>query len=591
MKIPGPTNAYEPRTLIRQVRSFGLALRRIVHRPSALLAQRPVRCGVIASMTCFAILWSLFCIWVHYCYEGYYYGPFLISEHFHMPRQAAESGIKPVVSHEDGFGWDGQFYYHQSNDLFLRKDTFGDHDFANFRNEVSYRYQRIGMPMLANLAATLLGTDITPPGLYHLIQILVVALGFGCLAGWLTAWGQNPWWAVVWAGSLGGIYSLAHGLPDAPCDALFVVSFLALLRRKLWIYVPAASLLVLGREGYAIFPAMVFLGTALNLILWQQERWVVRSMLTALPGGVLLGWSAFLAWKLGTPILGGSRSVEWGLLLDYPFVAFHDTLLVAWDKGDPLEVKLKLLSVLTLLTVGGGLLRTAWKLPVALTAFPYLVLSAMTGSIVWSGWIGHQKAMGTILLLGILMLPWHRGWFLRVVLLLNFGVAVEGFFLHKIWSPPYHSPRQVELSPSPGPPGPNNPPFDDFRSKVAVEDLDYKNKYEGIWKRFHRQASLFGARLSNQSDITWQVNPYLGQPMFVGLGWFVNDAEGQKLREGRVPLPHPVRPAQSANINFMVTPPLPPGKYTLVCSLIQEYRNWAYLIDPSYGEYHEFVVE
>src|SRR5947209_5391418 len=83
--------------------------------------EQPARAGVIAGAACFVALLFTFSAWVHHCYEGHYFGPFLTSNWFGVPAAEAAAGVQPVVPTDPG--WDGQFYYFQSNDILITTDA------------------------------------------------------------------------------------------------------------------------------------------------------------------------------------------------------------------------------------------------------------------------------------------------------------------------------------------------------------------------------------------------------------------------------------------------------------------------------------
>src|SRR5207245_1256120 len=137
----------------------------------------------------------------------YYYGPFLTSNVFGVPEADRAAGIEPVCPTVPG--WDAQFYYFQSNDLSITSDA--QHHIDN----PSYRYQRVGMPLLARVVATLCGYSRTPPHLYHVVQLFVTSLGFGVLVWWLAQHQINKWMALCWLGNAGLLMALFNGLPDS----------------------------------------------------------------------------------------------------------------------------------------------------------------------------------------------------------------------------------------------------------------------------------------------------------------------------------------------------------------------------------------
>src|SRR5262245_24858802 len=137
----------------------------------------PVRVGLTFGLGTFLALWFGFQVFVHYSFEGYSYGPFLLCEWMPLPAEERAAEYRPVCFGEQ-VGWDGMYYFVASNDPFLLR--------GNPRvglDNASYRYQRIGMPLVGHGLARLIGERITPPMLYHLMQFAFTAAGLGVLAG------------------------------------------------------------------------------------------------------------------------------------------------------------------------------------------------------------------------------------------------------------------------------------------------------------------------------------------------------------------------------------------------------------------------
>src|SRR5262249_48876097 len=147
------------------------------------------------------------------------------------------------------------------------------------------------------------------------VQLALTAAGFAGLVYWLMVHRLPPVFALGWLLSAGTIESLCRGILDAPGDALFVLTFLALAAGRIWFYLPLATLLLLAREGYAVYAFAVFGLTALARCGWQDScgRWKMLPrigwrdidgywkpvVLAALPGLVMLAWTVYLAIHFG----------------------------------------------------------------------------------------------------------------------------------------------------------------------------------------------------------------------------------------------------------------------------------------------------
>ncbi len=233
-----PTNAPDPRTGAWPMGDFGTsyAARTVRGKLLALWSDRALRLAMLWGLAAWIILEGAFLVWVHRNAEGDSSRVFLPGAHFQVPAEAA-AGIRPVAK----IGYDGQMYYWMSNDL------FGRYNAHEHMDEALYRYQRIGIPLIAGGTASLLGFELTPPLLYHTVQFGLTALGFGALVYWLLMNQLSPLYALGWLVSAGTLQSLWLGILDAPADALFVLTLLAVLAGRLRWYAPLATLLVLAR--------------------------------------------------------------------------------------------------------------------------------------------------------------------------------------------------------------------------------------------------------------------------------------------------------------------------------------------------------
>jgi hypothetical protein len=100
------------------------------------LLKKNVAISVGAAVAYFILIFLLFGAWVHYYYAGSYSGPLWISTFFGITDKSLEAGARPVFQ-DTMAGWDGQFYYTQSNDPLL----LDDYKDSKIIDNVSYRYR------------------------------------------------------------------------------------------------------------------------------------------------------------------------------------------------------------------------------------------------------------------------------------------------------------------------------------------------------------------------------------------------------------------------------------------------------------------
>jgi hypothetical protein len=176
----------------------------------------------------------------------------LAGEMFGMPEEVKSHGINPFFYGPNNTGWDGQFYYYMSNDLFAQKDT------ASHIDSPSYRYQRIGLSLFVSLLSKFLGNDFIYPSLYFKIYLALIF--FSTIIGSLILKkvGANPFLIILWSLSVGTQLTLFNALPDAAADGFLIIALFFIQRDKRL----SAILLTfsaLSREVYILFPISVFI--------------------------------------------------------------------------------------------------------------------------------------------------------------------------------------------------------------------------------------------------------------------------------------------------------------------------------------------
>ncbi|MDG0794533.1 hypothetical protein OMP38_29605 [Cohnella ginsengisoli] len=235
-------------------------------------------------------------------FNGHMWGSLLPGATFGVPEVSKAIGMYPVTQ----VGWDGQFYYNISNDL------LGNTDVPAHIDSPSYRYQRITVPLLANLLSKLLGYySYTPPLVFHLVQILLMGLAIYILSSFLIKKGISPYYSLFWGLSINSINTLLHGLTDASADSLFIISLILILEKRYNLYVLAASLLLLNREGYAVFAAVVFI-LAFFGKLEVLQKFKLSSIKFAIPGILLIVWYAYVTIHFGqTPSSQAHGMTSW----------------------------------------------------------------------------------------------------------------------------------------------------------------------------------------------------------------------------------------------------------------------------------------
>ncbi len=564
----------------------------------SLWANRALRLAILWTLVAWVVLEGAFIVWLHRNAEGVSHRAFLPGAYFKMPQREQAVGMRPVSK----FGYDGQLYYWMSNDV------FGRYDAVEAMDEPLYRYQRIGMPMLAGAIATVFGFELTPPLLYHTLQFGMTAAGFGALVYWLLVNQLNPAYALGWLVSCGTLQSLWLGILDAPADAIFVFTILAVLAGRLWWYAPLATLLLLTREGYVAYVFGIFLVTTISRFAWQDKlgNWkqLVRFswkdvsgywkpvVLTAIPGIVMLAWTAYLAIHFQMSPLnarGNPDATNWPYYMMVRYVGSF------YRDGNWLELRLLLVSAFTLVLVSVLLVKNYRKLPLALVCtLPYVLLTAALGKMVWEAYGGHMKASGAIIVIGLFLLPIDKSLVLRFMLALQAIVGLDVQADIRMMHARLLSPQLLheESGYPPNPPGaPDNPLLIDLRSSVEWVEAQpvMKLEYRGIWKPAQREVRPITVAVTNRSDITWQ--PGRGKhPIWLGYILY-NSAGDRRLASHSIIIDTTIAPGETKEFTVPLELYRANRGYTVEFSLRQDGPGWFMHADPSFGRKYQFHVE
>ncbi len=578
--------------------AFGSVTAALGNAWRAVRANRPLWWGIVWGLSAWIILEGAFIGWVHRNLEGDSHRAFLPGALFEIPEREKAAGFQSVCN----IGYDGQMYYWMSNDILGRRDAHEHMD------EVLYRYQRIGVPMLAGGLATLMGFELTPPLLYHTVQFGLTAAGFGALVYWLLANGLNPAFALGWLVSVGTLQSLWLGILDAPADALFVLTLLAVFAGRLWWYVPLATLLLLAREGYAAYAFAIFAVTVATRIAWTnavgERRQLVRFawrdvtgywrpvVLTALPGIIMVGWTAYLAVNFHKSPIAARENPD---MTNWPFYMMVKYFGIFFERGNWYELRLLVVSAFTLVLVSVLLLRNVRRLPIALVCtLPYVLLTAALGKMVWEAYGGHMKASGAIIIIGLFLMPIDKSILLRFMLavqaIIGIDLQTDLRVMHsRVLSP--HLIHEETGPPANAPEAPDNPVLTDLRSSVEWVDRQevMRCDYQGVWSPLHREIKPITVAVTNRSDVTW--HPGRGQhPLW--LAYNLYDSSGNRhLAHHSVVLDKTIGPGETKQVTAYLELRRPGRDYEVELSMRQDGAGWFIHADPSFGRRYKFRVE
>lgn len=289
------------------------------------------RYGILA-VVLITLVFSLSALFIYVpkTLEGDFNKFFLPSEMFGVPHELKDHGINALYSKYES-GWDGQFYYYISNDI------LGVTEVPEHIDAPSYRYQRIGLPLLANIVSHITFQDWVSPFLYYATSLVLILLATYMFAGFLLEKKINPFWALGWALAFGTQVTLLNGLPDAAADALLIIAIISLIKQRYWVYMLAMSFAALAREVYIIFPFFILIFEFYRLVRLSLVARVFNAQMFKLCLWHIVPLILFLSWQLYLKLhFGASASSEAAGILSLPFLETFKYLWLGLSGQHPL---------------------------------------------------------------------------------------------------------------------------------------------------------------------------------------------------------------------------------------------------------------
>jgi hypothetical protein len=357
-----------------------------------------------------------------------------------MPEAIKERGVTPLYLDEWNSGWDGQFYYYIANDLFAQKDT------ASHIDADAYRYQRVGIPILAKLLSLVLFQDWVSPFIYYLTHFLLILLGTAVAARFFIKEGVPTYWILPWSVGMGTQITLLNGLPDGAADALLIIAMVSAYQKKYLVYAIAVTFACLSREAYIAFPAIFFGAQILDRFIKQKSiRPYTDLFLLLCPIIIFVAWQSFIrlhftqtpaeqsASVLGLPLKSLLLHLVPGLQGNYPntptgfysYIAGMGVALFAILLGWTLLVIAKTKPVKSVLE--GNIVRNTAG---AFTLTLCLLYLCFGDTVIWN-FTGYMKAGGLFLfcipfIAAITKLPLRKSAF-------AFSLVITVFFCWQGW--------------------------------------------------------------------------------------------------------------------------------------------------------------
>lgn len=506
-----------------------------------------------------------------------------------------------IYTPSESSGWDGQFYYYMANDPLILSDTPDHIDWPR------YRYQRIGVPLIAYAASRLAGQDWVSPGMYFSVTLALMAIAAYALAMFAASAGAPPYWALLW--SLGGasLYTVSFGFIDGAADALLILAMLAHLSKRKWSYVALMSLAILAREAYAIFPASIALATIVmdaanrrkdgDRLIPSLRELFLSTWLQVSPIALLLCWQAYIRIRLSAyPQIATDGLLGIPLLhaLAYLFQSLSgQTSSTVISTGHTLTQELpkysQAIGIFFFLALLLGIAGTAiakWRRATEMSRSSIAILSCVSalcalylflGPIMFWEPVGYVKASSLLWAIYLVAILKSKSRLSKGIAIAAAGmVGFSGWTIyqrisHDIPEFQAHAPVWATSQPS---------CIRHPTATIEFESLTSAFPDNLITRLIVKRKGIAKFRVTNLGSTPFE--PYQGPgTVNAGYQWFAADGTGPVADGARRPIPSALNQGNRAVVSIPVTYPSKPGKYLLRLTLVQEGCSWLYQLNPS----------
>lgn len=526
---------------------------------------------------------------------------------FPVPEALEEKGYGHLLFNPGDKGWDGQFYYYISNDL------LGVTDVPEICDAHAYRYQRIGLPLIAAILSEVTFQDYVTPSIFYLASFLLVLTATYFFAAYLKEEGYSPYLALFWSLSFGTQVTLLNGLPDATADSLLMLSLLFLLKGKRWPFAIAMAFCVLSREVYILFPTTL---VCYRFVLFVKSRsfnvfkFIWQNLYAFVPMLVFAGWLMYLRLHFGI-----FPSAQSGSVLGSPLEALFKYFMVSFRHSNhPLDRTISTIEAFSLLFFVALLVYVLVDLlkrvrtirnqgeerdvlvPVSFSFSILVLLYFCFGDTVMMHRTGYLKAVTIFLFTYVFLKVAHKEPFAsshyRFLIL---GLVFSVFILYQRVHPlrvsylPPHVFVEVPANQLPS----EAPRLANYQYEVemlregeVLEETDLNDFFRRLL-RLPRFKDL-RVRLKNLTDEDWRVSRGLGT---VNMSYHWLDESGRVVMDGlRTRLTKDLEANQEIEMDMWVGVPQGHEKLTLVLSPVQEGYAWFYTKEENGPQRSSFEV-
>lgn len=529
----------------------------------------------------------------------------LSGDMFGVPAALKEHGIKPLYYGAGNTGWDGQFYYYISNDIFALKDTSVHIDAP------SYRYQRVGLSLYVATISALLGNNWVSPATFFISYFCLILVATFVGARLFMRFGANPALILLWSLSIGTQITLFNALPDAAADAFLILALGALFSGRVKLSIIPFVLSGLSREVYVLFPSFIFALYVFNsfrsarasggagikelvrhFLVWKNYYWLL------LPGLVAVFWNVYITRHFGVSPASQAHGI-----LGLPLVAWTEYLLSGLRGNHKLigsgiyayaeagSLVLFLLVLGTAFWISGRALKEYFSKTspamggVALATIFFVFLYICFGPTVIMHYTGYFKALAIFFFLIPLLLAATGVAGLAKILvyiLLFISLLFTTIYNMKVRILPvaYNDEQYTKMR------NISNKPrvecFGKYDAEIKVNAISI-NSSSALFNFFGRgDQVIVDLELKNTGDYPFWSTPNFGS-VFMSYHWI--DSKGKVIQDGvRSVISGGLLPGQSKQVTVVSNMPANPrDDILLMLSPVQEGCAWFYLGNPKYS--------
>lgn len=551
-----------------------------------------------------------FSIYLERTLQGDINNHILAGKMFGTPEELEARGIKPLYQGPGVPGWDGQFYYYMSNDIFGWKDT------AEHIDSPTYRYQRIGMSLLAAIISKILFLDWVSPTTFILTYFMLIIAATLAGALLIRRFGGHPALVLLWSCSVGTQITLFNALPDASADAFLILALFALAHKRYILSVIPFTFAALSREIYVLFPSFILLFTLLKIVLGDltfsgksikqtltpdgikeafKNLLVFRtSYLLAIPGITAIAWLVYVIEHFGGQTL--TKIAADASIIGEPFVAWYEYFMSGLqgnhkfigkglgsyaEAGSLLFFLFILISAFILIVHIFINKRTDVKfefLGVSASLFAFVLVYSSFGNTVIMHYTGYIKTLAIFFfLIPLLCSVINLGKMLKYPLyaLLVSALLFTTFYNMKARILFHNLDKHTNMHAITS--NERTECFGEYKADVIVNNV--KIQSTSLFSRLlsRKDFMVVDVTLQNTSTKTFISRNNHGG-IFMSYHWV--DSNGKVVQDGiRTALKAPLEPGQETQLSIISSVPSTNKELRLIPSLIQEGCAWFYQVN------------